>query len=190
VRLLEKTPKNSLRVPFLRRVFPDAHFVYLHRDPRDVLGSMIDAWQSGRFVTYPNLPDWTGLPWALLLIPGWRELAGRPIEEIVARQWTVTTDILLDDLLALEPAQWTAIRYADLIAQPQQEVQRLARRAGFAWDRLLDALPLSRHTLTPPEPEKWRRHEAAIMRVLPAIEAARARAEHVLSDAMDAERAA
>jgi hypothetical protein len=190
VRLLEKTPKNSLRVPFLRRVFPDAHFVYLYRDPRDVLGSMIDAWQSGRFVTYPNLADWTGLPWSLLLIPGWRDLAGRPIEEIVARQWTVTTDILLDDLSAIEPAQWTAIRYADLIAQPQQEVQRLARRAGFAWDRLLDALPLSRHTLTPPEPGKWRRYEVAITRVLPTIEAARARAEHMLSDAMDAERAA
>jgi LPS sulfotransferase NodH len=31
VRLLEKTPKNALRIPFLRAVFPDALFIYLFR---------------------------------------------------------------------------------------------------------------------------------------------------------------
>ena len=40
VRMLEKTPKNALRVPFLARVFPEARFIYLHRDPRLVLASM------------------------------------------------------------------------------------------------------------------------------------------------------
>lgn len=87
VRLLEKTPKNTLRVGFMRAVFPDARFVYLYREPRAVLASMIEAWQSCRFGTYPNLPGWTGLPWSLLLVPGWRDLVGRPLEEIVARQW-------------------------------------------------------------------------------------------------------
>ena len=81
VRMLEKTPKNALRVPFLARVFPEARFIYLHRDPRPVLASMMEAWQSGRFRTYPNLPGWTGLPWSLLLVPGWRDLLGRPLHE-------------------------------------------------------------------------------------------------------------
>ncbi len=35
LRLLEKTPKNALRIPFLDRVFPDAVFVYLYREPRE-----------------------------------------------------------------------------------------------------------------------------------------------------------
>jgi sulfotransferase family protein/aspartyl/asparaginyl beta-hydroxylase len=56
LRMLEKTPKNALRVPFLAAVFPEARFIYLHRDPRQVLGSMIEGWQSGRFATYPKLP--------------------------------------------------------------------------------------------------------------------------------------
>jgi hypothetical protein len=86
VRMLEKTPKNSLRVPFLARVFPEARFIYLYRDPRQVLSSMIEAWQSGRFRTYPQLPGWSGPAWSLLLIPGWRELIGRPLHEIVAAQ--------------------------------------------------------------------------------------------------------
>ncbi len=56
VRVLEKTPKNSLRVPFLAQVFPEAHFVYLYRDARQTLSSMIEAWQSGKFRTYHGLP--------------------------------------------------------------------------------------------------------------------------------------
>jgi hypothetical protein len=33
VRLLEKTPKNALRLPFLNALFPDAYYIYLYRDP-------------------------------------------------------------------------------------------------------------------------------------------------------------
>ena len=40
VRVLEKTPKNALRVPFIDRAFPQAHFVYLYRDVRETLASM------------------------------------------------------------------------------------------------------------------------------------------------------
>ena len=46
VRMLEKTPKNSLRIPFLDAIWPDGLFVYLFRDPRQTLASMIRAWQS------------------------------------------------------------------------------------------------------------------------------------------------
>ena len=87
VRVLEKTPKNALRVPFLAEVFPQARFVYLYRDPRQTLSSMIEAWQSGRFRTYADLPGWEGLPWSMLLVPGWRELNGRSLQQIVAAQW-------------------------------------------------------------------------------------------------------
>ena len=49
LRLLEKTPKNALRVPFLRSVFPDARFLYLWREPEESLASMIEGWQSELF---------------------------------------------------------------------------------------------------------------------------------------------
>ena len=41
LRLLEKTPRNSLRVGFLDAVFPDALFVYLHREPGPTIASMM-----------------------------------------------------------------------------------------------------------------------------------------------------
>ena len=37
VRMLEKTPKNALRVPFLDAAFAQATFVYLYRDVRETL---------------------------------------------------------------------------------------------------------------------------------------------------------
>ena len=37
VRMLEKTPKNALRVPFFDAIWPDAHFIYLYRDARETL---------------------------------------------------------------------------------------------------------------------------------------------------------
>src|SRR6185437_6093047 len=96
-----KTPKNALRTPFLAKVFPDARFIYLYRDPKQVLASMMEAWESGGFRTYPQLPDWKGLPWSMTLIPGWRDLIGKPLPEIVAVQWRTITGVLLDDLAAL-----------------------------------------------------------------------------------------
>src|SRR5205085_1471283 len=99
VRFLEKTPKNALRIPFFDALFPDAQFVFLWRDPAENISSIMEAWRSGGWVTYPSLPGWDG-PWSL---------------------------------------------------------------------------PLSRYTQSAPEPEKWRRNEAAIRRVLPSTEATLAR---------------
>ncbi|MBS0557811.1 MAG: sulfotransferase [Proteobacteria bacterium] len=172
VRMLEKTPKNSLRVPFLAKVFPQAQFVFLYRDVRETLSSMIEAWRSGKFVTYRELPGWTGeLPWSLLLTPGWRELSGKPLSEIVASQWETATRILLDDLAAIAPERITVARYDDLLADPMHEIAHLCKALDFAWDRPLEKLPLSRYTVTPPDPNKWKRHEAEILGVLPRIQA-------------------
>lgn len=178
VRMLEKTPKNALRVPFLARLFPEAHFVYLHRDPRQTLSSMIEAWQSGRFRTYPQLPGWGEPAWSLLLVPGWRALIGKPLAEVVAAQWEITTRTLLDDLERLPAERRHVARYDALLADPAAEVARLCDALGLAWDRPLDrALPPSRFTVSAPSQDKWRRHADLIEAVLPGIEATARRAE-------------
>ncbi len=46
-----------------------------YREPQENVSSIIEGWESGRFVMYPDLPGWRGLPWSFLLVPGWRELA-------------------------------------------------------------------------------------------------------------------
>lgn len=176
VRLLEKTPKNALRIPFLDALFPDSLFLFLHRDPAANLGSILDAWQSGRFVTYPDLPDWNGPPWSLLLPQGWRHLNGRPLAEVAAHQWKSANRSILDELTGLPRERWRVLDYSALVADPAGSVARACAFMGLPEAPALQAqlakgLPLSRYTLSTPAAEKWKRHEAAVAPLLPAMRA-------------------
>jgi LPS sulfotransferase NodH len=178
-RLLEKTPKNALRVPFLLEVFPDAQFIFLQREPRANLSSMIEAWRAKGWVTYRQLPGWPG-PWSLLLPPGYERLQGRPLEEVVAFQWRVANETILDDLADLPRERWTSVRYEDLVRDPRAEVARLLEFTGLAMDARLESylakpLPLSKYTQTRPEPDKWKRNATQIERVMPSLAAVIAR---------------
>jgi hypothetical protein len=173
VRLLEKTPKNALRISFLDALFPDALFIYLVRDPLPNLGSIIDAWRSGSFVTYRRFATAHG-PWSLLLPPGWQGYTARPLEEIAAFQWSSTHACVMEDLAALPRARWTAVNAAELIADPAASVARLCAFMDIPLDAALAAqlqqpLPLSRYTVTAPEEGKWRRHAAQLARVWPVV---------------------
>ena len=91
-------------------------------------------------------------------------------------------EVLLDDLEALPQAQWLGLRHDRFLADPQAEVRRLCDWAGLEWDRELGRqLPLSRYTLTAPDPAKWRRHEAAIEATRVTWEPLAARAEALLA---------
>jgi hypothetical protein len=172
-RLLEKTPKNALRVPFFASAFPDSLYIYLYRDVRETLGSMIEAWLTGKFRTYPGLPGWTGHPWSLLLVPGWQDLNGRSLPEIVAHQWRITTEHLLEDLSALPRDRLCGASYSELIVDPQTLMERLTAFSGLDWDRQLPSrLPPSKTTVSRPGPDKWRRFEEAIEAVMPIVEEA------------------
>jgi hypothetical protein len=46
--VLDKTCINVMRVPYLHALFPQAKFVFIHRDGRDNVSSMIDGWHMGR----------------------------------------------------------------------------------------------------------------------------------------------
>jgi hypothetical protein len=182
VRLLEKTPKNALRVPFLLEVFPDAQFIFLQREARANLSSMMQAWRAKGWITYRQLPGWPG-PWSLLLPPGYERLQGRPLEEVVAFQWRVANETILDDLSDLPRDRWTVVRYESFLANPLEEIGKLLDFAGLAMDTRLESylsrpLPLSKYTQTRPDPNKWKQNAAEIERVLPTLAAVRERLEH------------
>jgi hypothetical protein len=179
-RFLDKTPKNTLRVPYLQELLPDAHYLFLRRGAAANVSSLIDGWRARpRYVSY-RLPEpleglgpLSGDRWSFVLVPGWRELRRAPLEEICARQYVACNEAVLDARAGIDAARFTDVALEDLIARPAEELRRVCARIGLRFSeplaRYADALP---HTpvnaLTPPHPDKWRaRNRELVERVLP-----------------------
>jgi uncharacterized protein (TIGR03032 family) len=137
VRLLDRSPMHAIRVAFLAAAFPDAKFVYVHRQVSASLAGSLNGWLSQRAVAYPDLRGWTGPRWTGPLTPGWEELTGLPLTDVVARQWRVTAETLLADLENLPADRWAVLDHDRLVATPQPELVRICRFLGLDWDRTL-----------------------------------------------------
>jgi hypothetical protein len=175
IRFMEKTPKNALRIPFLKSVFPDALFIYLYREPRENISSMMEGWRSRRFIAYRNLPGWPFKEWSFLLPPGWSSLQNCSLVEIAAYQWKAANTYILDDLQALPKSCWCLTRYSDLIQKPKETISQVSQFAGLHWEQRVEqvvskSLPISQMTLSTPSPDKWRKNERDINTVLPNLE--------------------
>lgn len=161
VRLLEKTPENSLRIPFINAIFPSARFVLLHRDVRQNVSSILEAWHHHGFSNIPDLPGWPLQHWNFLLPEGWRSLSGSSLLEVAAFQWNAANQRALDDLEAIDRQRWISVDYTELVVSPRAVVSRILDFAGIAVDEHLSAflnrpLLVSSTTISPPSPIKWR----------------------------------
>ena len=179
-RLIDKTPRNALRVPFVDRIFPDARFVFLLRDGRDNVNSLINAWRTPRYRTY-ELPEPHAIPgadprwWKFVLYPGWRDDLKGPLERVAARQWVASNEHALDALEQVPNERRTSVRYEELVDRPEAEIARIlefldlpADPAVAAAAAALNRTPIN--VVTPPERGKWRRENpteiASVMRLI------------------------
>jgi hypothetical protein len=160
IRFLEKTPKNALRIPFLWAAFPDARFIFLHREARQNISSIIEGWKHGGFISIADLPGWSRRHWCFLLPPGWRAFNSKSLMEVAAFQWERANQCILDDLALLPRDHWYAVDYEELISEPMSVVQRLCSFMDVGLDpwlrNAMHPLPLSATTITAPSANKWR----------------------------------
>ena len=164
IRLLEKTPENCLRLPFLQALFPDARVLFLVRDGRANVHSLLEGWRQPRL--FPGYrtpvpvtsPGQTRGRWAFTLIPGWRDLVDRSLVEICARQWAVGNATVLDYAAAPGALPVLTVRYEELVAAPDATLEAIARFLGLA----PGDIPAYGHDLpevnvvSAPGAEKWR----------------------------------
>ncbi|HVF54451.1 MAG TPA: sulfotransferase [Actinomycetota bacterium] len=166
-RLIDKTPRNALRVAFIDEVFPDARFIFLKRDGRDNVNSLINAWRTPRYRTYA-LPEPHSLDgvdprwWKFTLYPGWRDDADGPLEVVAARQWQLSNEHALDDLATVEEARRFEIAYEDLVDDPEVRAGELFEWLGLDYEAASRAEAFRSRSapinvVTPPERGKWRR---------------------------------
>lgn len=170
-KFLEKTPKNALRVPMLNKMFPDAYYIFLYRNPRENISSIIDGWKSQRFVTYPMLAG-RDSSWSFLLPPGWEKMHKKSIEEIAYFQWKSANAAILSDLQSLIPAdRWTTVSYSSIVNHTEDTISELCKLSGLEFDATLqqtclNKLQASRYTLSAPSPTKWHKHARELNRVI------------------------
>lgn len=169
--LLDKTPRNALRVPFVDALFPDARFIYIKRDGRENINSLINAWRTPRYRTY-ELPEAHRIPgvdpkwWKFVLYPGWREDLTGPLAVVTAKQWVHSNDFAMRGFDELDGSRWMELRYEDLVEQPVDQVGRVMGFLDLPYETALrqkaaatSVTPIN--TVTPPEPGKWRKENPA-----------------------------
>ena len=98
---LDKTPRYSLIAQDLGRLFPEARFVYLWRNPLAIVASIIETWGQGR---------WRIHPWRVDLFKG--------------------LSSLLDAYVGMRDTA-LALRYEDLVQSPDAELSRLGGYLGL-----------------------------------------------------------
>ena len=185
--VLDKTCINVMRIPYLHALFPQAKFIFIQRDGRDNISSMMDGWRMGRtdgrfelsqfFGPFPEPVAINGgefNEWAFFLAPGWRDYNRAGLEEACAFQWISANRMALKAKEGIPPAQWIHLRYEDIFERPVEMFGQTFARLGVPFTAQLKArcanLQPTSVVKGAPKQQKWREHNPeAIEHIMPMI---------------------
>lgn len=156
--LVEKTCANSLRVGFVDEVLPDARFVHIMRDGRDVTSSAMSRWtaslnipyiiRKARFVPPSDIPyyatryikshldrrrdDEGKLSTWGPRFAGMPDLvrSGAELDVVCAEQWRACVTRAVDGLATVPTERVHSIVYSEFTADPLQHLHAIADFAG------------------------------------------------------------
>ena len=185
--ILDKTCINVMRISYLYRLFPNAKFVYVYRDGRDNVNSLMEGWRQGpRFAlgqflgSFPcevKIEDGRFKEWCFFLPPGWRDYNEASLEEVCAYQWITANQMALASAGTIPQEQWIQFRYEDLFSDAVAAFETVFDGLGipFAPEIRLRCENLTRHPTSivsgKPKLQKWKtQNPEAIERVLEMIE--------------------
>ena len=105
-RLILKSPTHTGRIEFLRKMYPEARFIHITRDPRSVIPSTIKLWDS--------LDDAQGLQFRkhdlrAFILTTFRQM----YRHFEAGRKSLPNEFIVD------------VRYEDLVADPMAQLQRI-----------------------------------------------------------------
>ena len=156
--VVEKTCANSLRVPFVDAVVPEAKYLFIRRDGLDAVGSAMARWtapldipylaRKARFVPATDLPYYaTRYFWSRVYRLFSREqrlafwgpqmddmnnlLAQHPLDEVCAIQWQRCVDQSRQTFETMDSSRWLEVGYEDFVSRPQEELGRIVDFLGL-----------------------------------------------------------
>jgi hypothetical protein len=178
-RLVEKTPSNCLRMPFIRAIYPDAKMILIVRDGRSVMrstGAILEQGVPGNRIVSRALEtplwEWPAyIPRAASTIyrkvarkplafwgprpPGWRDwVRNDPREVILAKQWAATISRAIEDGLAQPPELFFQYKYEEFMARPRENMERLLDFCQL--ENAGDVIEFVTATADPARQHKWK----------------------------------
>lgn len=160
LRLVEKTPANCLRIPFLVELFPDAIFVFLVRRAEDVISSLMEGWKNW---SGTGTGVWRYGDWHYIVPPGWQDWTNRSLQEICAFQWVHANRTAWEDLNRYCAGKFAVVRHEDAVANPQETFERLREfcqlRTSPFFDQLVGRVEerVFTHGGSSPQVAKWKK---------------------------------
>jgi len=129
---ITKHTSNNYRLPFLNRVFPNALFIRIHRDPHAVAFSLSKSILS---------PDWTGLRafWRdNRLLQDWLDEGADPLE--LAAEYLLAESEFVDRCPSIVGKdRFVEVEYEALTSSPLDTLKKLCRDIGLVWTPVFEA---------------------------------------------------
>ena len=117
---LSKRTANNRRIAYLAEIFPEARYVHLVRDGREVAQSLSAVeWWDGHTVW------WDGRT------PPEIERAGEPRLAICARNWVRELEELRTQLTVVAPERLLELRFEELLRDPMVQLERVVEFLGL-----------------------------------------------------------
>ena len=182
--IMENTPSNVLRVPFVHEIFPEAIFLYITRNPFSCVSSMELKWQrkktfKGIRRTLSTTPvtqihyyakDFIKQIIAKKILkrkytpiygPRYKGI-DRDLQEhekltVIARQWARGNQKAREDLARLGSGRVFSFRYEDLMQDPEPVLRRIYQHCGL--DCTDDIVRTAKEMIDPGRQQKWLRFE-------------------------------
>ncbi len=125
-RFTNKLPRNTLRIPYLLKAYPDAQFIHIIRDGRAVVRSMV------RVIDRQNKHD--RVLGAFARPEGWQEYHESERYEAHSRQWVGIEETVQKDLATIPDDRIYRTRYESFIKDTRQTMQDICTQFGLRAD--------------------------------------------------------
>lgn len=175
-RPLDKTPKNVLRIAYLRALYPRARIVLAVRDGRATVASLLEGWRKRRGASYLlptrlRLSDYDSRIWRYVLPPGWEKLQGTDLPTVATRQYLASSSAALQHRDLID----AVVRYEELVDSPVETMRALLKQLSLSPSAAVEqaAAHLDEHdrgAISAPRRDKWRAVEADLTPHRAAIE--------------------
>ena len=156
--LVEKTCANSLRIPFVNQVIPEAKYIFIVRDGVDVVGSAAIRWKAKldlsyivkkiRYVPLLDIPYYAlrylGSRvykffsseqrlsfWGPSYIGLYEDLKQHSLEEICALQWQRCVDLSEQAFYNMPENQVIKIKYEEFVNNPVEVLRQVLSQLGI-----------------------------------------------------------